>query len=197
MPTNRQIRQEREMKIMETLALLDLATRSQLQQIHSLGSNRNASRVLKNMDQYLNSFTDIEKVYYLNAAGRELAGAKKVVTKTSQYTHTLMRTDMYIHFGCPKHWINEYSLPKLTADAVFMHEGRQYFLEVDHKQKLKANIHKLKEYFRFKETGLWQKKNNGTFPTVLFYTLTSTRKAQLLESDPGLNLQVITKEDLH
>jgi hypothetical protein len=176
---------------------LDLATRSQLQRIHNLGTVRNASRVLQNMSQYLNSFMDVQKIYYLNKTGREMVGAEKVVTKTSQYAHTLMRNDVRIHFGMPEQWINEYKLPKLTADAVFMHEGQQYFLEVDNKQKLKTNIDKLKEYFRFKETGLWQKKNNGTFPTVLFYTATSTRKAQLLESDPGLNLQIITKEDLH
>lgn len=179
---------------------LDLASRSQLQQIHSLGTNRNASRVLKQLTPYLNSFRDIEQIYYLNKAGRDKVGALKTIAKTSSYKHTLMRNDIYVKYSCPKAWQNEYVLKAdglhFIADSVFMQEGQMYFLEVDNQQKMMENKKKLENYKRFKDTGLWQNKNGGTFPTLVFYTVSQTRKAQLQELNPGLNLLVYTVEDL-
>jgi hypothetical protein len=98
-------------------------------------------------------------------------------------------------------WQNEYPIPtpefRIVTDAVFSVNGTQYFLEVDRLQKMNANIEKLKLYKRFKDMELWQKRNGGRFPIVLFYTEQTTRKHQLNESCPdGLHLQVLSKKDL-
>lgn len=191
---------EREMSILHTLKNLDLATRSQLQAIHRLGSNRNASRVLKNMEQYLNHFQDREMVYYLNKKGRELVGSTKIINKTLQFHHTLMRNDIYIHYNCPKQWRNEYTIVypphKIIADAVFRADGKDYFLEVDHLQKMGANKEKINLYKGFKESQLWQNRNNGMFPTLLYYTSSESRRNPLLELGNGLDFVVFTKKDL-
>ncbi|MFL6558599.1 MAG: replication-relaxation family protein [Bacillus sp. (in: firmicutes)] len=178
-----------------------MATRSQLQTIHQLGSNRNATRVLKNLQTYIQHFRENENIYYLNKAGRELVGCEKTITKTPHFHHTIMRNDVYIHFGCPKIWQNEFKIPNpeftIIPDAVFNSKGTQYFLEVDHMQKMKKNIEKLNKYKRFKDMNLWQKKNMGRFPVVLFYTEKDSRKAQIIQANPGIELLVYTKEDLH
>lgn len=152
------------------------------------------------MDTYLNSFRDAEQVYYLNKVGRERVGAIKAIAKNSQYKHTLMRNDIYTHYGCPEMWENEYPIKTeelyFVTDALFMVDGIHYFLEVDNQQKMQENKKKLNNYYLFKNTQLVQSKNNGTFPTLIFYTVTETRKAQLLELNPGLDLIVYTIQDL-
>lgn len=153
------------------------------------------------MKEYLNHFRDGENIYYLNKKGREITGARKELSKAHQYEHILMRNDIYIHFRCPVHWRHEFPIVfddvKFVADAVFQVGNQQYFLEVDRLQKMNSNFHKLKQYKRFKDSGLWQKKNEGRFPSVLFYTVTDSRKAQLLESNPSeLHLEVMTRKDL-
>lgn len=200
MVTQVEKKKKRDYAILTTLSLLDMATRSQLQKIHHLGSNRNATRILKNLEKYISHFRAFEYIYYLNKAGRELVGCEKVITKTLQYEHTIMRNDIYIHYGCPKLWQNEYKIPNpeftIIPDAVFHADGKMYFLEVDREQKLKVNIDKLNKYHRFKEMGLWQRQNRGEFPLVLFYTTKESRKHQLTASNPGIELKIYTKEDL-
>jgi hypothetical protein len=200
MVTQVQKKQERDYAILTTLALLDMATRSQLQQIHHLGSNRNATRVLKNLEKYLNHFREVENVYYLNKLGRELVGSTKVVQKTLQWEHTVMKNDIYIHFDKPKLWSNENPIvtPEFTLvpDAIFSVKGQQYFLEVDREQKMKTNIEKLLQYKRFKDMELWQKRNGGRFPIVIYYTSKEIRKHQLTESNPGIELLTLSKKDL-
>lgn len=152
------------------------------------------------MDAYLNKFMDAEAVYYLNKVGRNTVGAEKIVTKNAQCQHTLMRNDIYIHFHCPEWWCSEYQIQtpdvSLIADAVFFSQNRYYFLEVDNQQKMTANKDKLFRYNTFKCSGLWQKNNNGSFPILLFYTLSEYRKSQLRELNPGLDLAIMTKKDL-
>lgn len=154
------------------------------------------------MKPYLNSFRDFENIYYLNKAGRELVGSPKVITKTVQYKHTLMRNDVYIHFDCPKMWINEHKIPldskrSIVTDALFQIGGDQYFLEVDNLQKMKVNFQKLHLYKELYDMGKWQHSNQGRFPVILFYTNTISRKSQLLEKKPiGLHLHAMTKKDL-
>jgi hypothetical protein len=142
----------------------------------------------------------MENVYYLNKKGREFVGCEKVVTKTIQYEHTLMRNDIYIHFGCPKMWQSEYVIPTpdftIKTDAVFSVKGVQYFLEVDRAQKMTKNLNKLERYKEFKEMELWQKRNGGRFPVVLFYTMKESRKEQFKLKNPGIELLVYTKKDL-
>jgi Replication-relaxation len=145
----------------------------------------------------------IENIYYLNKEGRELIGSNKVVTKTLQYEHTLMRNDIYIHFEMPTNWKNEYIIPtkdfRIVPDAVFQAKNEVYFLEVDHMQKMKQNYDKIEKYKKFKEMGLWQQQNNGHFPTLLFYTTKDRRQYQLKEHCQKKELKhlIYTKEDLN
>jgi hypothetical protein len=163
MVTQSEKKKKRDYEILNTLALLDMASRSQLQEIHQLGSNRNATRVLKNLQTYTQHFRENEYIYYLNKAGRELVGCEKVITRNLQYHHILMRNDVYIHFGCPKIWQNEYKIPNpeftIIPDAVFNSKGIQYFLEVDHLQKMKKNVEKLKRY-KEKSSKIWDYGRN-------------------------------------
>lgn len=199
MTTNREKRMQREEAILQTLKKLDLLYRSQIQKIHNLGTNRNASRVLKQMEPYLNTFQDREAVYYLNKAGRDRVGSEKVIAKSSVYMHTLLRNDVYCHYR-PKDWRNEWEIKvdghHIVSDAIFMMNGKHYLLEVDNQQKMIENKDKLERYFRFMESGIWQKRNKGEFPFILFYTLSDYRKAQLQEYNPGIPLTVLTKKDL-
>jgi hypothetical protein len=152
------------------------------------------------LTKYISHFRGSEYIYYLNKEGRELIGSDKVVQKTINYEHTIMRNDIYIHFGCPKLWQNEYKIPNpeftIIPDAIFSVKGQQYFLEVDREQKMKKNIEKLLQYKRFKDMELWQKRNMGRFPVLVFYTSKDSRKHQLTEANPGIELLTLTKEDL-
>jgi Replication-relaxation len=155
------------------------------------------------LEKYTSHFRVIENIYYLNKEGRELIGSEKVITKTLQYEHTIMRNDIYVHFQCPKNWKNEYIIPtkefRIVPDAVFQAENEVYFLEVDHMQKMKQNVEKIEKYKKFKEMGLWQQQNNGHFPTLLFYTTKDSRQHQLKEhcNQKELKCLVYTKEDLN
>jgi hypothetical protein len=61
---------------------------------------------------------------------------------------------------------------------------------------MKKNIEKLLQYKRFKDMELWQKRNMGRFPVLVFYTSKDSRKHQLTEANPGIELLTLTKEDL-
>ena len=199
MPTNREKRLEREEAILYSLKKLDLLSRSQLQRIHSLGGSRNASRVMKQLEPYVNTFMDKEAVYYLNKAGRERVGSDKVISKANPYVHTLLRNDVYCHYR-PRAWQNEYEIKvdshHIISDAVFMINGKHYLLEVDNQQKMIENKNKLECYYRFMKSEIWQKGNKGEFPFILFYTLSDYRKSQLQEYNPGIPLTVLTRKDL-
>jgi hypothetical protein len=136
-------------------------------------------------------------VYYLSKAGRERVGAKEAFTKNSSFRHTLMRNDIMIHYGMPVQWKNEVSYPigdtTFSPDAGFAANGKQYFLEVDHLQKMNANAHKYKNYMELKQ--LWS-VHQGAFPTLIWYTETELRRNQLSELNPGLSVLIYTKKDL-
>jgi hypothetical protein len=150
--------------------------------------------VLKGLQTYINSFRDEENVYYLSKAGRERVGAKEAFTKNSSYKHLLMRNDIQIHYGMPVQWKNEIKYPLgdtvFIPDAGFAHNGKQYFLEVDHLQKMNANAHKYQCYLQLREQ--W----GQGFPTLIWYTETELRRNQLAELNPGLSVLIYTKKDL-
>lgn len=179
---------------------LDLLSRSQLQEIHQLGGNRNASRVMKQLEPYVSVIRRADdSIYFLNKAGRERVGSENVITKSTPYHHTLLRNDVYCYYK-PRMWKNEYEIKvrdfHIRSDAVFMIKDKHFLLEVDNEQKMSVNKEKLNEYFRFMNADIWQKSNKGTFPTILFYVLSDYRKAKLLEYNPGIPLTVLTKKDL-
>lgn len=175
-------------------------SRSQLQEIFQLGSNRNASRVMKQLEPYVSAMRRADdSIYFLNKTGRERVGSEKIITKSTPYHHILLRNDIYCHYK-PLMWKNEYEIKikdfHIISDAVFMLKDKHFLLEVDNEQKMSVNKEKLDNYFRFMESGIWQKSNKGTFPTILFYVLSDYRKARLEECNPGIPLKVLTKKDL-
>lgn len=169
---------------------LGFASRSQLQKLHSLGGERNANRILKELSVYLCSFRDNENIYYLNKEGRERVGSQKALKKTQQARHFLMRNDLYIALGCPASWKNEIKLEipgavSVVADALFMKDGSYFIIEIDHLQKMSANREKVKKYRRFLDLNAFDKP-----PVFVWVTTTEYRRKQLTALFEGMNVRV-------
>ncbi|MCA1319778.1 replication-relaxation family protein [Bacillus tianshenii] len=180
-----------------SLKKLSYLSRSQLQTIHNLKSARNASKVLKEMEGYLNSFRDGggENVYYLNKEGRERVGSTKVLKKTSTARHYIMRNSVYIAFGCPTTWKNEMKLEvtgkvKVIADALFKRDKRLHIVEVDHTQKMTKNRSKVQRYKKLIELGVFEKQ-----PQFIWITTTEYRRKHLLAMCEGMDVKVFTAKD--
>lgn len=180
---------------------LDYLTRSQIQRIHDLKSDRNAQRVLKNMEEYLNVIKDTESIYYLNAKGRELVGCDKVRKRTGNVSHYIMRNYLYIAFRCPSTWRNEIRIRNgsnknnmitCVADAVFMKGDAHCIVEVDNTQTMKKNQKKVEKYRELRQRGAF----GMLAPHFIWITTTEYRKKELLELHKGLNIQVFTLSDL-
>jgi len=143
-------------RILLSLDKLTYATREQLQIIEGLGGDRNASRILRRMedDGHILSIRMERKVYYLSKRGSERVGGHKMDLKRSQIEHSLMRNDLYIRLGQPKNWRKEVPIKFngednfLIPDAMFNEDNSFYFVEVDYKQSMNVNIDKIKRYSR-------------------------------------------------
>lgn len=190
-------RQQREENILLSLKKLNYLSRSQIQALHNLKSDRNAQRILKNMSDYLGSFKDGEYIYYLNKDGRERVNSTKVFKKTAQARHYLMRNSLYIAFGCPSTWKNEMKLEvpkkvKVIADALFIKDKQYNIVEVDHTQKMIKNKAKVERYRKLIELGVFEKN-----PKFIWITTTELRRKQLLELCEGLDVQVFTAKEFY
>ncbi|MED0666931.1 replication-relaxation family protein [Bacillus badius] len=186
-------REQREENILLSLRKLDYLSRSQLQTLHGLGSDRNARKVLQSMEEYLSSFRDGEKIYYLNKAGRERVQCRKLRKKTTQVRHYIMRNDLYIAFGNPFSWKNEVKfgiedVAFVIADAVFERDGIYHAVEVDHTQKMSKNRTKIEKY---------RKLSKVTSFKLIWITTTDYRRKQLLKMCEGLDVTVFTAADFH
>lgn len=167
-----------------------------MQILHGLGSARNASRVLKDMSDYVSYFLDGEAVYYLTKAGREAVGATKVRKKSLQARHFVMRNQMYIALGCPSSWINEAKLSvagqaTIIADALFKHGEQFNVVEVDNTQKMSENRSKITKYRKLLELGVFKEP-----PVFYWITKTEYRRKQLQKMCDGLNAMIYTVNDL-
>jgi hypothetical protein len=192
---------EREEQILSSLRRLDYLSRNQLQKLHSLGGERNARRVMASLSEYLHSFRgdNGESIYYLNKAGRERVGAEKVRAKLADANHYLMRNDAYLFFGASD-WKNEmkFTIPgtvQVIPDAYFMLNGRRHFLEVDHLQAMGKNKEKLEKYRKLKATNLLQERLRY-FPTLIWVTLTETRKKHLESWSEGLETKIYLWQEI-
>ncbi|MEF7566296.1 replication-relaxation family protein [Bacillus infantis] len=178
-----------------SLKRLGFLSRSQIQRLHRLGGDRNANRILNEMSEYLNTVRLNEKVYYLNSEGRSRVGANKVLKKTHQITHHLMRNSLFIACGCPSTWKNEVKLSvkgevSIVSDAVFS-MGTFHIVEVDNEQKMNVNKEKISKYRRLIKLGVFEKK-----PKFIWVTTTEHRKKQLLALSEGLQVRVHLAKDL-
>lgn len=167
-----------------------------LQKIHDLKSYRNACRVVQQLRPYIHeAFHNREKIIYLNKAGRELIGATKEVKKTSGIDHDLLRNEVYLHFGCPMDWENEFiteveievvptlemkingvkpaTKRKIVSDAAFIRNGYIHLIEVDNTRDMSDNKKKIQRYEEIISS------INNAVPVLLFFTTTEDRKRKL------------------
>lgn len=153
------------------------------------------------MEEYLQSFREEQygTVYYLSKIGRQMIGSKKVVRRTLQTRHTLMRNDFYFHAGCPMSWRNEMKVTDgktiLVTDALFVKDKRYNFLEVDNTQSMAENGAKIKRYRDMFDRGLFQKEF-GYFPTLHVVTVSRSRVRRFVELCKGLPVKVYYSEDI-
>lgn len=154
---------------------------------------------MQELSDYVSSFRDGENVYYLNKAGRERVNSKKVLKKTTQARHYLMRNSVYIAYGSPATWKNEMKLgfkeiknATLVCDAMFSQGKALHIVEVDHTQKMIKNNTKVEKYRKLIEFGLFEKP-----PNFIWITTTELRRKQLLKLCEGLDVQVFTVKDFH
>ena len=168
-------------------------TRSQIQTIHNLKSDRNANRVLQSMDEYLSSFRNgLEKVYYLNKKGRERVGATVVRKRTANVNHFLLRNQLYIFLGYPRTWKNEQRIKlgdtSIVCDAIFQMENIRCFVEVDCSQSMEKNKRKIEKYRTFQKKG--QKFN------LIWVTELKSRKPKLERLCDGLSVAVHSADEI-
>lgn len=170
-------------------------SRSQLQQLHDLGSARNASRVLQQMSDFVTSFRDTENVYYLTKNGRDRVGSQIIRKKTLQARHYVMRNDVFIAEGKPQGWRTEVNVEvkgkvKVVADALFKRGDSLHLVEVDHIQKMSVNRNKIEKYRTLFSLGVIEK------PKMLWVTTTEYRRNELTKLLRGMDHKIYTVDDL-
>jgi hypothetical protein len=185
------------------LKKLDYLTRGQIQRIHNLKSDRNAQRVLKQMEEYLSVMRNGENIYYLNAKGRALVICDKVRKSTGNIQHYIMRNYIYIAAGCPSNWRNEIRITSEGAtkkdkvvcvpDALYNHGDFYTVVEVDNTQTMTKNQAKVEKYRILK-----QRLAFGMIaPKFVWITTTEHRRQELLKLSDGLQTQVYTLADFN
>jgi hypothetical protein len=142
------------------------------------------------MAPFLHSVRLSENVYYLSAEGRERVGCDRVMKKSTQIEHHLMRNMLFIARGCPSSWQNEVKLSvpgevSVVADALFVMAGTYHIVEVDHTQKMAVNRQKITKYRRLVELGVFEKP-----PKFIWVTTTEYRRKQLVKLSEGLNVRI-------
>lgn len=187
-------RQERVESILSSLSDLDYLTRSQLQQIHDLKGERNANRFLKSMGDYVSYFRNgLEKVYYLNATGRDYIGEGRVRKRTSQVDHFLLRNQLFIELGQPPSWEKEVRIKagdlSLVCDARYHDNGRWCFVEVDCQQSMKRNRGKVDKYRKIREATRENFK-------IVWITEMESRRQKLARLCAGMPFRVYTAQDV-
>ncbi|MEK4872400.1 replication-relaxation family protein [Niallia sp. FSL W8-1348] len=198
----------RQEKILLSLNELKFATSEHLRQLHSLGSLRNALKVLNQMKEYLTIRKhNGRNVYYLNNLGREIIGAETEIKWSLTVDHHLLRNDMLLYFECPSDWRAEqkitfkyknglsYKESTIIPDATFTLHNIFHFLEVDRTQSMSENKKKINQYKLLSPAIEEQFKHK---PILVFYTTTESRKGLLekLCSEVQLENIIISKEDL-
>ncbi|MFD1018664.1 replication-relaxation family protein [Thalassobacillus hwangdonensis] len=176
----------REEAIISKLDKLGFANRRQLQVLEDLGGDRNAHRILSEMesDRLLLSYRKEYKVYYVSTRGKERIGSTKATPSRTLMDHTLMRTDLYIELGQPADWRTEVPVNfgyddkqyNLVPDAMYMQNGVYTFVEIDNTQTMRTNKDKIGVYAKLTKA-IWQQY--GHYPRVVFYTVSPTRKEKL------------------
>lgn len=178
-------KQNRHELILLSLDNLTYATQKQLQIINNLGGDRNAHRIINDMEKEgsISSIRTERKIYFLSEQGRGQIGSTQSELNKSQITHTLMRNDLYIKLGMPNQWYKERPIKwgenKMIPDATFKKSGEYHFVEIDNKQQMRTNLDKIKKY---KELSAVIFKQFNHTPTIVWYTLSDVRKEKIKEA---------------
>lgn len=173
---------QRDEQILLSLDDMTYATRKQLQIVNGLGGDRNAQRILQRMEKegLIKSVRYETKVYYISNKGKQQIGGNKKELNKSQIVHCLMRNDLFIKLGMPKGWIKEQPITwdgkRLIPDATYKNTGEFHFVEIDHRQVMATNVEKIKKY---KDLSNLIAMNYNHKPTVIWYSLSETRKKRL------------------
>jgi Replication-relaxation len=192
---------QRQEEILLKINQLTILSRQQIAQIFNLGSKRNTNRVLKCIAPYLSSFREgYDTVYYLSKQGREYIGSDRVVKKTIQSKHILMRNQYYIFQGCPEYWKNEMKVTdggKITVicDALYQKTKNYHIFECDVTQTMKENANKIMKYKQIYDSKEFQNRL-GYFPKVHFLTESVYRKEKLMTLLNGLPFQCFTYDEI-
>jgi hypothetical protein len=166
-----------------------------------LKSDRNAQRILKEMEKYINYFYDGQRVYYLSKDGREKINCNIIRTKITTAKHYLMRNDLYIHLNQPTNWRNEVKMISgegtkgeivIVADAYFVQDHKHHIIEIDNQQKMKKNKIKIDKYRR-----LIERNSFKGMPKLIWVTTTDYRRQSLLELCDGLDVTVYLDSDIN
>jgi hypothetical protein len=201
------LKRARQEQILLSLDKLGMATRSQLQRIHHLGKERNTLYVLNEMKEYLNikrhPARNGENVYYLNQAGRDLIGSEKEVKYNQTAEHSLLRNDMYIHFGNPADFEAEKEIvftsglkqKIIRPDALFTLNGIYHLLEIDNTQSMIKNKQKIQLY---SELSPLIKTQFNHDPVLIFFVVTASRKRSISDlcKEKKIHFQIISLEEI-
>jgi hypothetical protein len=169
-------------------------TQTQLRIIHDLKGDRNANRILNDMEDYVDRFrNELEYVYYLNKEGREMVGCNTVRKKTANIEHFILRNQLWIHLGKPFTWENEVKITaektSVVCDAKFTKNGIPVFVEVDVSQSMTVNREKIKKYKKIKEL-------TGENFHLVWITKLESRRKRLTELCEGLTGKIYTYNDI-
>lgn len=183
---------EREYKILLSLKKLSYLSRSQLQYIHRLGKDRNATRILNNMEKekLIKSFRMGENIYHLSAEGKKRVGTTRQYRKSSEAINYVLRNYIYIKYGFPESWESDVDLcNNLIADATFTQDENLYIVEVDRLQH--HNEEKIKKYIEAIENGIIKSP-------LLFVWVANNEynKKKIVEALDGFNCRVYLTQDL-
>ncbi|WP_257131599.1 hypothetical protein [Bacillus sp. AFS017336] len=180
---------------------MDYLTRSQLQLIHSLKSDRNARRILTQMSDRINVKKDGKCVYYLNSKGREIVNCPKVRKGTGNIDHYIMRNTIYIAYGMPNTWKNEVKMTSkgrvksetvsIVSDALFKQEKTLYIVEVDNTQTMAKNRIKMDKYRTLINRGSFGQNQ----PYFVWITTSDLKRKQLSELCNDLPHQIFLASD--
>lgn len=192
------MKNQREEQILLSLKRFDYMTRKQLQVMHDLKSERNAQRVLKQMERYLNVIREDKNIYYLNKKGRDCVDCNKIRKKTQNIDHYLMRNDLYIHYNYPQSWRNEVKITSnqdskkiiIVTDAHFIHNKQHHLVEIDNTQTMKKNRQKIEKYRRLIERNVFK-----GMPKLIWVTKSHYRQSKLTELCEGLDVKVFLNTD--
>ncbi|MCU9614060.1 replication-relaxation family protein [Caldibacillus lycopersici] len=191
----RAAKQQRIENILLSLKKFDYLTRKQIQTIHNLKGDRNANRILNDMERYLHSFRHgLEKVYYLSKDGRERVKCDIIRKKTPQVQHFLLRNQLWIHLKCPSTWKNEVRITadkvSIVCDATFICNKAPCFVEVDVSQPMIKNKSKIDRYRKIKEL-------TGQNFHLIWLTELDSRKSKINELMDGLSGHVFTLNEIN